>query len=105
MMITKGFLMTVGNKHYFMESDTTKRTDKVVEAFIERIGTDKGRCRDLIDRAKADRPTRADFRKRINAAAITKRTPDTGEEYFVVEGKGFYISYSVDSFCDTVIVF
>ena len=104
-MTMQGFLMTVGNKDYFLEADTTKRTDKICQAFIERIATDKGKCRELIDRAKADKATLEDFRRRIDAATLTKRTTDTGFVYFNIAGKDFSASYPTDEFCNTVVVF
>ena len=97
--------MTVGNKDYFLEANTTKRTDRICQAFIERIATDKNKSRELIDRAKADKATLDDFRRRIDAATLTKRTTETGFEYYNIAGKEFFINYPTEEFCDSVVVF
>ena len=105
MDIMNGFLMTVGNKDYFLEAKTTKRTDKVCAAFIERIGTDRNKSRDLIERAKADKATLDDIRRRIDAATLSKRITDNGYEYFNISGKGFTCSFPTEDFIESVVVF
>lgn len=104
-LIMQGFLMNVGNRDYFLEANTTRRTDKVCQAFIERIGADKGKCRDLIERAKTDAATLEDFRRRIDAATLTKRATDTGYEYFNIAGKNFSASFPPEEFMESVVVF
>lgn len=105
MDIMNGFLMTVGNKDYFLEASTTKRTDKVCSAFIERIGTDRNKSRDLIEHAKADKATLDDFRRRINVAVLDKRETESGKPFFIIRGNEFSYCYPMDDFMNDVVVF
>ena len=100
-----GFYMAFGHSEYFMESNSTKRTDKICRAFIERIGTDRNKSRDLIDRAKADKPTLNDFRRRIDSAVLKKTTKENGFTYYTISGEGFSFGYPVEDFMNDVIVF
>lgn len=100
-----GFVMSIGNKDYFMESKAAKRTDKVCAAFIERIGMEKGKSRDFIDRAKTHKPTLDDIRRRIDAATLSKLTTQNGFEYYRISGKNFSFNYPHEDFNNDVIVF
>lgn len=104
-MDKNGFVMTVGNKDYFFESNTTKRTDKVCQAFIERIGTDRNKSRDLIEHAKIDKATLNDFRRRISPAILKRRECENGTPYFSIHGDNFSFCFPVEDFMTDVVVF
>jgi len=100
----QGFIFTAGNKEYFLVSAAQKKTDNVIRAIIEAVGTTKNICRDTIERAKADKATLADFRRRIDAATLQEKTTGNGTRYYTISGKNFSFNYPEADFANDVIL-
>lgn len=100
----KGFYMTAGRKGYFYRTDNTKRTTTVINAFIETIATVNNRPQDLIDRAKKDKATQEDFRRRISAATLEKKETPT-IIFYTINGNNFTENFPEEDFNNEIVVF
>lgn len=100
----KGFYMVAGRKGYFYRTDNTKRTTTVINAFIETIATTNNRPQDLIDRAKKDKATQEDFRRRISAATLEKKELPT-IIFYTINGNNFSENFPEEDFNNEIVVF
>lgn len=100
----KGFYMAAGRKGYFYKTDSTKRTTAIINAFIETIATANNKPQELIDRAKADKMTQDDFRRRISAATLEKKELPT-VIFYTINGKNFIANFPAEDFNNEIVVF
>lgn len=95
-----GFSLIVKDKELFYKTTSTRKTKNVVYAFIDQLAKLNNIHPDVIARAKRDKPTIEDFKKRIHRAAIEKHT-----SYYTVTGENFSAAYPEEDFNNTVIIF
>lgn len=99
-----GFYLVVGNKGYFQKSEAQNRTAAVVGNFIDKLAEIKGLAPELIAKAKADKVTLEDLRKRISPATLEQKSLSNGY-YFSINGAYFTESFPEEDFRQSVIVF
>lgn len=102
--MTKGFYFTHGKNGYFLKSDKTRKTDAVLIRLIEGIGKHRNANPDTIERAKTDRATLEDFRRRTDAATLEERTTAGGFTYYNISGKGFSVSFPPEDFQKEIVI-
>lgn len=95
-----GFTLVFKDKELFYKTDCTRKTKAVIFAFIDQIAKLKNIHPDVIQRAKDDKATIEDFRKRIQHATIEDHTI-----YRTITGENFTANYPEDIFNNTVIIF
>lgn len=100
----KGFYMAAGRKGYFYKTDSTKRTTAIINAFIEAIATTNNRPQELIERAKADKATHEDIKRRIAPATIEKKDLPT-IVFYTIAGKNFTENFPEEDFNNEIVVF
>ena len=100
-----GFLLTAGNKEYFLVTSTKKKTEKVIKAIIDNVGKYRNCCPETIERAKQDKYTIDDFRRRIDLATLQEKTTPNGTRYYTIAGKNFSFNYPEADFTNDVVVF
>lgn len=99
----KGFLFTAGNKQIFIKSNLTRKTDTIAKQIIDTIGTLRNIPQETIERAKQDKATLEDFKKRTSQATLEMK--DTGKiVYYTITGKYFTENFPADDFKNDVIV-
>lgn len=104
-MIAQGYYFTAGNKGYFYRSSAQRKTDSVIRAIIDAVGKARGAHPDTIERAKQDRPTLEDFRRRIDAVTLLEKYTDNGTHYFTISGKNFSAAFPEQDFYNEIITF
>ena len=100
-----GFLMEAGTKAFFLETTATKRTAGVIKKLIDEIGKAYNRPAEVIEAAKNDPATLADFKRRTNRATLEGITTENEYKYFRFVGDNFNIAYPPEDFFKTVTVF
>ena len=101
----KGYYFTHGNKGIFIRSDAQKKTDKIARAIIDAVAKNNPKIApETIERAKTDRATLDDFKKRTDAATLEERTTANGYKYFNISGKNFTVSYPPEDFKNEITV-
>lgn len=84
----KGYCLTAGSKLYFLQSDNTRKTKKLVIEFIDKYSRTKGLCDDFIERCKAHEQTVKEVQRRLDACTLELR--HTGKiEYYHIEGSNY----------------
>ena len=103
--MAKGFYFTQGNRGIFYRTDAQRKTDNIARAFIDAIGQINDRIApETIERAKNDRGTLDDIKRRTDAATLEKI--DTGKIiFFKIYGKNFSCAFPVEDFEREVFVF
>ena len=99
-----GYVLNVGNKDYFYQSDAKIITDKVVRAFINKICDVRGVGDSIRQASLYSKPTLADFRRRISPAMLEQHVTNT-VTYYTISGKNFSWSFPEADFENDVIVF
>ena len=99
-----GFYMVIGNKGYFLKTEAQNRTTAILAQFIDKMAEIKGLAPELVAKAKADKTTLEDLRKRINPATLEQKTLSNGY-YFNISGSYFSESFPEEDFRQSVIVF
>ena len=99
-----GYYLVAGNKAYFLKTDTTRKTSKIIYDFIDLIGKHRNLSSDLIERAKQDQFTIDDFRRRLSAATIEKKQLPT-ITFYTIQGKNFIENFPEDDFKKSVTIF
>lgn len=97
MIIANGFLLTAGNKDYFLISENKNITDKIAKKFINKICALKKITNKEIYLSNAD--LLKDFKYRIDNATLENK-----ETYYLITGKNFSISIP-DNDMDDLIIF
>lgn len=98
-----GFLMEIGSKAIFLESDASYVTDKLIRKFINKV-CDINRVGDSIRQsALYDKSALNDFRRRISKAHLEKK--DSGKiVYYTISGNGFTLNFPKEDFNKDVII-
>ena len=98
-----GFLFEQGTKAFFLESDVSYLTDKIVRKFINAICDLNGVGDAIRNSALYNEATLKDFKKRISKAVLTKK--DTGKiVYYTISGNGFSLNFPEEDFNRDVII-
>lgn len=99
-----GFYFTAGKHGYFLKSDNIRKTDTVLSRLIVGVGNHRHAAPELIERAKTDRATLDDFRRRTDAATLEERTTQSGNPYYIIRGKGFSVCLPFEDFKNEIIL-
>lgn len=83
-----GFSLFNGNKLYFLESENVNITENIVSRFIEKIGSEKGLCKDIIEKCLQDQETRKKIRFLIDRTTLEYKGKDNWK-YIYLSGKNF----------------
>lgn len=100
---TEGFFLEVGNRAIFFKTEGVNITDRVIRKFINTICDIKGVGNNIRQAALYDKPTLADFRRRITKAVL-EEVNNPGFHYFSVKGKNFTLNFPEDDFQREVVV-
>ena len=100
---TGGFFLEAGNRAIFFKTEGTNITDKVVRKFINTVCDMKGVGDNIRQSVLYDKPTLADFRRRINRVVL-EEVDNPGVHYFSIKGKNFTLNFPEDDFQREVIV-
>ena len=92
-----GFYFVMGNKGIFVTSNTTKRTDAIARKIIDIIGELRNVPKETLDRAKADKMTLDDIKRRTTAATL-EHFETSKIEFYRISGKNFTENFPVDDF-------
>lgn len=99
----KGFLFTAGNKQIFIKSELTRKTDTIARQIIDTIGELRNVPQETLERAKQDKATLEDFKRRTDKATLEFK--DTGKiVYYTITGKYFTENFPEKDFKESVIV-
>ena len=98
-----GFYFTVGNHAFFLKSEATNLTEKIIRKFINAVCDLKGVGDAIREKALYDKATLADFRRRISKCTLEH--VNTGKiTYWSVKGDGMISSFPEEDFKNEVII-
>lgn len=83
----KGFIATIGRKHYILISDKVNITDDIARKFIVKILELKGKSKECINIALQDRYTLDTIKYKCDRCTF-----EIKESYYSINGKYFGIS-------------
>lgn len=100
-----GFVFNVGQKMIFIETSAKNKTDKLAYQIIDIIWEIRPfLSADTIERAKKDKPTLADIKRRTDRATLEKRVLQNGIIFYTIKGKNFTCSMPEKDFTNDVIM-
>ena len=97
-----GFYFVMGNKGIFVTSNTTKRTDAIARKIIDVIGEVRNVPKETLERAKADKMTLADIKRRTTAATL-EHFETSKVEFYRISGKNFTENFPIEDFKNDII--
>lgn len=104
MRTEKGYIFTHGRTEIFLITDAQRKTDNIARAIIDAVAAARNTPAEVIERAKADAATLADFKRRTDAATLEAKTTPNGTRFFTISGKNFSFNYPESDFYNDVIV-
>ena len=84
----KGYSITAGDKVYFLETETAKKTKGLVVDMMTKVGAKRGLCEDLINRCIESTQTIDEFRYRMSKTTLTIKG-ENDWKYYSLTGDNF----------------
>ena len=92
-----GFYFTAGRDGYFLKSEMTNLTDKIIRRFINAVCDRKGVGDKIRESALYDPATLKDFRRRIDKATLEHKVSDKAD-WYTLSGRGFTVNSPKEEF-------
>lgn len=99
-----GFLLSRGTKYYFMPSTNCKKTRKLIQTFIFRLGKAINARESNISACMNDDKCIKQFSYNIDNATLEHCTTDNGFKYVKIYGKNFSIAMPLSDYETDVIL-